>query len=88
MSNTTETVFADGFFFKEKHANAPDFVVGSLSCKVADAISFLSSNANGSGYVNMQIKMSKGGKPYVALDTFTPKPKSETAVVEDGDDPF
>ena len=30
-SNTKEEiVFADGFKFRRKHANAPDFVLGSL----------------------------------------------------------
>ena len=36
-SNTKEEiVFADGFKFRKKHANAPDFVLGSLSIKVDD----------------------------------------------------
>jgi len=44
-SNTKEEiVFADGFKFRRKHANAPDFVLGSLSIKVDDAISFLKEN--------------------------------------------
>ena len=38
-----EKVFADGFSFKKK-PNAPDFVVGSISVKVDDAIAFLNAN--------------------------------------------
>ncbi len=73
MSN--ETIFADGFIFKRKE-NAPDFVVGSQSIKVEEAIAFLQANQK-NGWVNLDIKQSKGGKYYCQLDTWQPKPKSE-----------
>ena len=73
MSN--ETSFADGFIFKRKE-NAPDFVVGSQSIKVEEAIAFLQANQK-NGWVNLDIKQSKGGKYYCQLDTWQPKPKSE-----------
>lgn len=81
-----ETIFAEGFYYKPKHENAPSFVLGSLSCKVDDAIAFLSSNSNDKGYVNMQILESKDGKPYVKLDDFVPTPKGEKKAVEEEDD--
>jgi len=71
MSN--ETIFADGFIFKRKE-NAPEFVVGSQSIKVEEAIAFLKSNEK-NGWVNLDIKQSKGGKYYCQLDTWQPKPK-------------
>jgi len=64
MSN--ETIFADGFIFKRKE-NAPDFVVGSQSIKVEEAIA----------WVNLDIKQSKGGKYYCQLDTWQPNPKKD-----------
>jgi hypothetical protein len=73
MSN--ETIFADGFIFKRKE-NAPDFVVGSQSIKVEEAIAFLQANQK-NGWVNLDIKQSKGGKYYCQLDTWQPKPKEE-----------
>ena len=61
-SNTKEEiVFADGFKFRRKHANAPDFVLGSLSLKVDDAISFLKANQK-NGWVNLGNK-STGNAP-------------------------
>jgi len=71
MSN--ETIFADGFIFKRKE-NAPDFVVGSQSIKVEEAIAFLQQNQK-NGWVNLDIKQSKGGKYYCQLDTWQPKSK-------------
>jgi hypothetical protein len=92
MSNQTEKVFADGFIFKRKE-NAPDFVIGSQSIKVDEAIAFLQLNQK-NGWVNLDIKQSKGGKYYCELDTWQPaekkaEPKSAPAptAVED-DVPF
>jgi hypothetical protein len=73
MSN--ETIFADGFIFKRKE-NAPEFVVGSQSIKVEEAIAFLQANQK-NGWVNLDIKQSKGGKYYCQLDTWQPKPKKD-----------
>jgi len=79
MSN--ETIFADGFIFKRKE-NAPDFVVGSQSIKVEEAIAFLQANQK-NGWVNLDIKQSKGGKYYCQLDTWQPtKPKEKSDVIE------
>ena len=46
MAQTEEKIFADGFSFK-KRENAPDFVVGRISVKVDDAISFLKKHQKG-----------------------------------------
>ena len=51
-------------------------VVGSQSIKVEEAIAFLQANQK-NGWVNLDIKQSKGGKYYCQLDTWQPKPKSE-----------
>ena len=71
MAQTEEKIFADGFSFK-KRDNAPDFVVGRISVKVDDAISFLKKHAKG-GWVNLNCNQSKSGNYYIELDTFVPK---------------
>jgi hypothetical protein len=88
MSNQAqvqEKVFADGFSFKRRD-NAPDFVVGSISVKVDDAISFLKSNQR-KGWVNIDIKTAKSGKPYMELDTWEPNQREEVTETKD-DLPF
>jgi len=67
----TEKVFADGFIFK-RNENAPEFVVGSMSIKVDEAMAFLAQNES-NGWVNLNVKKSKGGKFYMELDTWKPK---------------
>jgi len=66
-----EKVFADGFVFKRRE-DAPDFVIGSIAIKVDDALAFLKANVKADGWVNLNINISKGGKPYIELDTFEP----------------
>lgn len=71
-----EKVFADGFLFKTRE-NQPEWVVGSLSVKVEDAIAFLKDNHK-NGWVNLNINTSRSGKQYVELDTFEPKKREAT----------
>jgi hypothetical protein len=75
-----EKIFADGFIFK-RNENAPDFVVGNVSVKVDEAITFLKAHQS-KGWVNLNVKKSQGGKYYTELDTWKPKEKSEETPVE------
>lgn len=70
-----QKVFADGFIFK-RNDKAPDFVVGNISIKVEEAISFLKKNEK-NGWINLQIKNSREGKHYMELDTFEPKQQGQ-----------
>jgi hypothetical protein len=88
-----EKVFADGFIFKRRD-NAPDFVIGNLSIKVDEAITFLKKYEK-KGWVNMGIKRGRSGNPYIELDTYeakqsaTPPPAPAPAEPEeDGNLPF
>jgi len=88
-----DKVFADGFLFKRRE-NAPEFVIGNISVKVEDAITFLKNNQK-NGWVNLNVLNSKGGKPYIELDTFVPKKKEngtnpvpEEAPAQEADLPF
>ena len=76
-----DKVFADGFLFKRRET-APDFVIGNISVKVDEAITFLKNNQK-NGWVNLNVLNSKGGKPYIELDQFVPK-KKEAETVESG----
>ena len=71
-----EKIFADGFIFK-KNPESPEFVVGNLSVKVDEAVSFLKEKSN-NGWVNLNIMLSQGGKHYVELNTWKPKTDSNS----------
>lgn len=74
MSEKKEKIFADGFVFKRRE-DAPDFVVGQLGVKVADATAFLKKHAKANGWVDLNILFGRSGNPYVELDTYVPKEK-------------
>lgn len=87
---SSEKIFADGFIFRVPKS-APDWVIGKLSIKVSDAIEFLNQYEE-DGWVNLEVKESSGGKPYVELNTWKPDEKnrntkkSEVADEDGGDD--
>jgi hypothetical protein len=89
-----DKIFANGFSFK-RNEKAPDFVVGRMSIKVADAISFMKEHEK-NGYINLNVKTARSGNHYVELDTFEPsggsKPKASKPEakpqVDDDDIPF
>ena len=87
--NTDEIVFADGFKFRKKHPNQKDFVLGSLSIKVDDAVAFLKSNSK-NGWVNVGVKESKAGNPYMFVDNFEAKPTEQATQTQsnESDVPF
>jgi|TARA_R110002012_G_scaffold130761_1_gene283329 hypothetical protein len=73
MSKQDDKIFGEGIFFKQKD-NAPSFVMGAVSIKVDEFIVFLKENEK-KGWVNLDLKESKGGKHYFQLDTWEPNPK-------------
>ena len=90
MSN--DKIFADGFIFKRRES-APEFVIGNISVKVEDAVAFLNANQK-NGWVNVGIKESQAGNPYMFVDNFEPKPRNggdtapNQAPVQESDVPF
>ena len=66
-----DNTFIPGLFFKDKHENAPDFVIAKGSIKVADMAAFLSQHSG--EWVNFDLKRSRDGKPYAQIDTWEPK---------------
>jgi len=72
----SESKLVNGFFFKLPHENAPEFVKGKISIKLADFAKFVKENKDGE-WMNIQLKISKSGNPYADLDTWKPEQKSE-----------
>jgi len=66
-----ESIFASGIMFKLPRENAPDYVKGSLSVKLDDFVAWAKNNAE-NGWVNLDLKVGKSGKPYVELNTWKP----------------
>ena len=62
-----------GIYADRPHEKAPSFVIARLSIKVADAIPFLEEHQKRSGYVDLDIKESNGGKYYVSLNEWVQK---------------
>lgn len=60
--------FINGIIFKKKE-NAPDFVIGSLSIKVEEAITSIQEHAK-NGWVNLDIKKSQKGTYYVEVNEY------------------
>ena len=69
MSN--EVIFAKGLIFKMPRQGAPDFVKGSLSFKVDEIVDWLKEHEE-NGWVNVNLKVSRAGKPYADLDNWKP----------------
>jgi len=69
-----EKIFADGFSFKRRD-DAPKFVVGRQSIKVADAIEFLNKHQK-NGWVSIDINIAKNGNYYCQLDNWE-KPETK-----------
>ena len=68
-----EKKFIDGLIVK-RNEKAPDFVICNLSFKCEDFVAFLKANHK-NGWLNVNVKKSKGGKLYAEVDTWQPKAK-------------
>lgn len=92
-----ETIYAQGLYFNKKFDRAPAYVLGSISINPKKFIDWVNTQTPDSyGYVKLQVKEGKDGKPYVCLDTYkkqpSPSQKPETIEYpdtgEDGELPF
>ncbi len=86
--------FVDGIIFKLPTDTAPDFVKGKLSINLKSFGEWIRKNGH-TGWINLDLKVSKDGKPYAILDTWKPdKEKAQTqepvdnAGTDDQDLPF
>lgn len=63
--------FVEGLHVKAPHEKAPDFVKAQISIKVADLGVWLRAKYKaGEEWVNVDVKVSKGGKWYAAVSTY------------------
>lgn len=69
MSNETE--FVDGLIVKAPRDGAPDFVKASISIKREELAAWLAGREG--EWVNVDVKESKGGKWYAAVNNYKPK---------------
>jgi len=66
-----------GIYWNAPHPQAPEFVKGRVSIKLADALPWLEAVKNETGYINLQLLETKDkSKLYLKLDLFQPKPKA------------
>ena len=68
MSN--EIIFIDGLILKKPSAKAPKWVLWNISIKTEEFIQFIKDHDNGTGWLNIDVKESKSGKVYCALNTY------------------
>jgi hypothetical protein len=66
----SENNFIDGLIVKAPHQNAPDFVKAKLSIKREDLIGWLQQQTG--EWINADIKESRAGKWYAAIDNWKP----------------
>jgi hypothetical protein len=71
MSEETK-YFPKGLYFNLPRDGAPDFVKGQVSIKVADLVEYLG-KVKGE-WLNIDLKVSKDGKPYAEVNTWKPDP--------------
>lgn len=65
-----EKIFTKGLYADKPAEKAPDFIKARLSVLVKDFIPFIEEYKNVAGYVNIDIKESRGGKYYAELNTY------------------
>ncbi|MGP1666333.1 MAG: hypothetical protein ACTS5I_10590 [Rhodanobacter sp.] len=69
MSNDIQ--FIDGLIVKAPNENAPEYVKAKLSIKREELIAWLQGQSG--EWINVEVKESKGGKWYAAVDAWKPE---------------
>ena len=84
----------NGLYPKEKHANAPDFVMCKVSINIKQFGEWMREHIKenpGEEWINLDFKVSKGGKGYAQVDTWKPNKTAEQPKADefhDDDLPF
>lgn len=74
-----DNIFIGGMSFRKPREGAPEFIKGSISIKLKDFFEFAKQHNNGTGWMNIDLKKSKGGKLYLSLNTWKKGDKKEDA---------
>ncbi len=72
-----DKIFPDGFLFKRAREGAPEFVKGAISIKCKDFVDFMRKHVSETGWINLDLLLSKDGKLYTVLNDWKPEPKGE-----------
>ena len=74
----SDVKFINGMFVNPPHEKAPDFVKAGISFRREQFIEWLNEQTpNEKGYIRIQVKESKEGKYYAALDDYKPTNRKE-----------
>lgn len=76
--------FVDGLIVKAPHENAPDFVKCKISIKRKDLGNWL--HQRNEEWINLDVKVSKEGKWYAAIDDWKPDQKKQASKPEFDDE--
>lgn len=80
-----EMKFVDGLIVKAPNEKAPDFVKMAISIKRHELIEWLT--AQDGDWINVDVKESKGGKWYCAVNDFKPEQSSHQEAKSNGYQP-
>ena len=75
-----DKIFPEGIMFKLPGETAPDYVKGKILIKSEEAIAFIKSQ--NSEWISLDLLVSKGGKPYCAVDTWKKDPNHKKFISE------
>jgi len=75
MENKQETIFINGMRFYKPKENSPEWIKGNLVIEKTELVEFLKTCPTET--VRIDLKKSKEGKLYLALNTFNPIKKEE-----------
>jgi hypothetical protein len=67
--------FVPGLIVKQRASNAPDYVICKLSIKPNELAEWLQSKSG--EWVNVEVKVSKSGKAYAAVDSWKPEAQNQ-----------
>lgn len=87
-SEEKKVLFVDGMSFFKPNEGAPDFIRGTISVDPNKLIAFFKENKqymSEKGYFKIDVKKSKKGSLYLALNTYK---KPEEVVVDKNSDDF
>ena len=85
-----DQILPEGIRFFPKHANAPDFVLGTMVVTLDDLTKFfndrkdLLTEYNGKKQLKLQLLKSREGKLYSAVDTYKAQPKADNPTLPIG----
>ena len=82
----SDNELVNGLYPKQKPDNAPDFVLGKVSINLEQFMPWIRQWCKenpGEQWVNIDMLVSRNGKPYAKLDTWKPQRKEEAPDVTD-----